>query len=53
MLDKETVTARPNIQDSEEPDDLFLECVDRAREYVEDEEVEECFERVMSLDWQF
>lgn len=50
MLDKETVT-RQAVFESEvdQKMDQFFECVDRAKKYVEDKTVKECFDRVQRL----
>lgn len=49
MLDKETVTAQSCVQKVENKEELFLNCVNKAKKYVEDDEIEECFERVSQL----
>ncbi len=49
MLDKETVTAQSCVQKAENKEELFLNCVNKAKKYVEDDEIEECFERVSQL----
>ncbi|MFW5946621.1 MAG: hypothetical protein ACOCSJ_02560 [Candidatus Natronoplasma sp.] len=62
MLDKETVTRQAIYQtkmdQKSESDqkskmgqkiDTFLECVERAKDYVEDESVRQCFEKVRRL----
>ncbi|MBS3782132.1 MAG: hypothetical protein KGY66_04520 [Candidatus Thermoplasmatota archaeon] len=55
MLDKETVTIRA-IYESEkdrEPGlnqiDVFQECVERAKDHIEDERVKECLDRAQRL----
>jgi len=60
MLDKETVTRQAiyqtNMDDGSDQGsrmcqkiDAFLECVERARDYVEDESVKECFDKARRL----
>jgi len=62
MLDKETVTIQAIYETEMDKDlkldqketmsreiDPFLECVDRAKEHLEDKDVKECFDKVQIL----
>ncbi|MEF8873564.1 MAG: hypothetical protein V5A88_02710 [Candidatus Thermoplasmatota archaeon] len=51
MLDKETLNNRkgpgghPRLED-----EAFVECLRRARDYVENDDLVECFEKVLKTD---
>lgn len=53
MLDKETVQRKNNRDDIEKTsvnnDPQFVECLERAKKHIEDENVRECFDRAQRL----
>ncbi|MFP4608329.1 MAG: hypothetical protein ACOC55_02695 [Candidatus Natronoplasma sp.] len=50
MLDKETLTAQGEVSHPRLEDEAFVECLQRAKDYVENDDLVECFEKVLKTE---